>query len=108
MKALTVRDIEFLCNDSIIEGTALGKVNLFFRRHRELRKLQLKNSIFKGNVDFGITYIGYLKIDSCKIIGEVEGTITYREIYARHPMIWYWSNMNIETIASSQLTEFFA
>ena len=105
---LTARSLESLCNNSVVRGDTLRLVNLFFKSNRRINGLNLQNAVFKGNLDFGVIHIGNLRIDHCRVEGMVSGTITYKEIWARHPNVWYWNSMYVETLASSQLAEFFA
>jgi hypothetical protein len=70
--------------------------------------LILENIRFKGNVDFGDMEVDNIRIMHCVAEGEVHGTIAYKKIYARHPNVWYWSDMGEEILCSSQIAEFFA
>jgi hypothetical protein len=106
---LTARNLESMCNNSVVRGDMLNLVNLFFKKNRKITRLNLENAVFKGDLDFGLLRIGDIRIDHCKVEGVVTGTITYyREIYLRHPHIWYWDNYCEKTLASSQIAEFFA
>jgi hypothetical protein len=70
--------------------------------------LIFENIRFKGNVDFGDMEADNARIINCIIEGKVRGSITYKEIYVRHPFIWYWDNYCEKTLAPSQVVEFFA
>ena len=73
------------------------------------RSFTIENIIFKGDVDFGDMEVDNVRIIKCMVEGKVHGRITYKkEIYVRHPFIWYWDNYCEKTLASSQVAEFFA
>jgi cytoskeletal protein CcmA (bactofilin family) len=95
-KSTLLDDLEEVTGDLDLRGLAF-------------HSLIFGNIRFKGDIDFGNMEVDDIRITSCIIEGRIRGSITYtKEIYVRHPFVWYWDNYCEKTLASSQVAEFFA